>query len=178
MMNSPNFSLKPFSSMVLPIMINGSIVRHSNRFTISYSLTSAISELVISAPADIPERRNNIWQETCFEFFLGLKDAERYWEFNLSPSGHWNVYRFKTYREARQEEEAFTSLPFNVISSTDAFMLDLEFDLDKIIPADETLKVGISAVIKQRDGNTSYWALAHTGQKTDFHKRESFIIEL
>lgn len=177
-MNSHSFSLKPFSSVGIPITIKGNIGRHSNKFTISYSLTGDLSNLVIPAPADLPERRNNIWQETCFEFFLGLNDYDRYWEFNLSPSGHWNVYRFKAYREGKHEEEAFTSLPFNVISGTDAFMLDLEFDLDKIIPADKTLEAGISAVIKQRDGNTTHWALTHPCQKADFHKRESFIKEL
>ena len=177
-MNSHSFSLKPFSSVGLPITIKGSIGRLSNRFTIGYSLTGALLELVIPAPAYLPERRDNIWQETCFEFFLGLKDYDRYWEFNLSPSGHWNVYRFNAYREDMQEETAFTSLPFNVINSTDAFLLDLAFDLDKIIPAGDTLKAGISAVIKQRDGNTTHWALAHPDQKADFHRRESFIIEL
>lgn len=177
-MNSHNFSLMPFSSVDLHLAIKGSIGRLSNRFTISFSLTGDLLELMIPAPVDLPERRDNIWQETCFEFFLGLKDSERYWEFNLSPSGHWNVYRFKAYREGKQEETAFTSLPFNVLNDTETFVLSLEFDLDKIIPADKTLKAGISAVIKQRDGNTTYWALTHPCQKADFHKRESFIIEL
>lgn len=177
-MDSHNFSLRPFSPVGFPITIKGSISRLSNRFTISYSLTGALSDIVIPAPADLPERRSNIWQETCFEFFLSLKDNDQYWEFNLSPSGHWNVYRFKAYREGRQEEEAFRSLPFNVISNTDTFMLELELDLDKIIPADETLKAGISAVMKQTDDNTTHWALTHPCQKADFHKRESFIIEL
>lgn len=177
-MNSHSFSLKPFSSVVPPIIIKGSIRRLANKFTISYSLTGALSELVIPAPAEMPERRDNIWQETCFEFFLGLKDYDRYWEFNLSLSGHWNVYRFKAYREGKQEEAAFSSLPFNVINNNDAFMLDLEFDLDKIIQENETLEAGISAVIKQKDGNTTHWALAHADQKADFHRRESFIIEL
>jgi len=177
-MNSHSFSLKPFSPVGIPLIIKGSNGRHTNRFTISYSLTGDLSELVFPPPADMPERRNNIWQETCFEFFVGLKDSERYWEFNLSPSSHWNVYRFKTYREGKQEEEAFKSLPFNVFARTDAFLLNLEFDLDKIIPADEMLKAGISAVIKQKDGNTTHWALTHPCQQADFHKRESFIIEL
>ena len=111
-MNSRSFSLKPFSSVGIPIMIKGSVGRLANKFSISYSLTGALSEIVIPAPADMPERRNNIWQETCFEFFLGLKDYDQYWEFNLSPSGHWNVYRFEAYREGKQDEETFTSLPY------------------------------------------------------------------
>lgn len=177
-MNSHSFSLMPFSSPQLPIMIKGSIGRLSNRFSICYSLTGALSELVIPPPADIPERKNNIWQETCFEFFLGLMDNDRYWEFNFSPSGHWNVYRFKAYREDKQEETAFTSLPFNVSSSADAFLLHLEIDLNKIIPAGEPLKAGIGAVLKHRGGNMTHWALAHIGQQADFHNRESFIIAL
>ncbi|MEW6715178.1 MAG: DOMON-like domain-containing protein [Nitrospirota bacterium] len=177
-MNSHSFSLRPFSPVGIPITIKSSIGRLSNRLTISYSLTGALSDLIIPPPAEMPERRNNIWEETCFEFFLGLMDNDCYWEFNFSPSGHWNVYRFKAYREDKQEETAFASLPFNVSSSADAFMLDLEFDLDKIIPEDEKLIAGIGAVLKHRGGNMTHWALAHTGQKADFHNRESFIIAL
>ena len=65
-------------------------------------------------PADMPARRDRLWEETCFEFFLAVKNSPRYWEFNLSPAGHWNVYRFADYRQGMQEEPAFASLPFSV----------------------------------------------------------------
>ena len=44
-----------------------------------------------------PRRRDRLWEETCLELFLGEEGSERYWEFNLSPAGHWNVYRFEFY---------------------------------------------------------------------------------
>jgi hypothetical protein len=48
----------------------------------------------------------------------------------------------------------------------------------RIIKADRQILVGISAVIRAKDGGTSFWALTHCGSKPDFHNRESFIVEL
>jgi len=101
----------------------------------------------------------------------------RFWEFNLSPSGHWNVFRFSAYREGMQEDAAIGSLPFIVQRQSGAFSLSLNIDLDRIIRSDQVMAVGVSAVIKSRRGETSYWALTHLGKQVDFHRRESFIIE-
>ena len=133
---------------------------------------------MIPAPADLPARRPGLWEETCFEFFLGVKDAPRYWEFNLSPAGHWNVYRFAGYRQGMAEETALTSLPVNVRRRSDSLRLDLELDVEKIVAADQPLMVGIAAVIKLAAGGLTYWALIHPGPQADFHRRDSFLVEL
>lgn len=174
------FSLTPFSSTDISDSINitGIIERSYNKLTIHYSLTGDIPELAIPEEAGLPERRNSIWEETCFELFLSPKDSDNYWEFNLSPAGHWNVYRFSSYREGKLEEPAFIALPFNVSTCHDALSLSLEIDLDKINMADQQLNTGISAVIKQRDGMITHWALTHPGARADFHLRDSLIIEL
>ncbi len=179
-MNAQSFSLQPFSSTSpLPdVKITGNIVRRDRRLAIGYALQGNLAELAIPAPTDVPVRKNELWQETCFEFFLGIKNSERYWEFNLSPAGHWNVYRFAAYRQGMQEEMAFKSLPFSVQNQSGALRLTLELDLDQIIQADQTLEVAISAVIKLRDGQVSYWALSHRSSEADFHQRDSFIVAL
>ncbi len=179
-MNDKSFSLKHFPSagILLNFKITGNVKRDSNIFSISYSLVGAMAEIVIPPPADMLSRKNNLWEETCFECFLGLINSEQYWEFNLSPAGHWNVYRFKAYRKGMQEEPAFTSLPFSVVRKPDALLLSLKFDLGKIAPADQALKVGASAVIKSIDGKASFWALTHPAPQPDFHQRNSFIVEL
>ena len=179
-MNNRSFSLKPFpSAYLLPHQkITGNIRRCSKTLTISYVFLGPLREVMIPAPADIPARKNALWEETCFEFFLGLKNSEQYWEFNLSPAGHWNVYRFKSYRQGMQEEAAFTLLPFSVERQPDALRLSLELDLGKIILTDQKLKVAISAVIKSLNGELTYWALTHKGPEADFHRRDSFILEL
>jgi hypothetical protein len=38
--------------------------------------------------------------------------------------------------------------------------------------------VGITTVIKHKDGEVTYWALIHQGKEADFHIRESFIVEI
>ena len=119
-----------------------------------------------------------MWQATCFEFFLGVEEAPRYWEFNLSPAGHWNVYRFAAYRQGMQEEMAFTSLPVSLRLEPDSVRLALELDLGRIIPVDQPLEVGIAAVIQLAGIGPTYWALTHGGPQPDFHRRESFIVAL
>ncbi len=126
----------------------------------------------------MPTRRSRLWEETCFEFFLGVMNSDQYWEFNLSPAGHWNVYRFTSYREGMKEELAFASLPFSIQNQPDALRLALELELGRIVPADQPVKVAISAVIRSIDGKMLYWALIHPGPKPDFHRRDSFIVEL
>jgi hypothetical protein len=101
-----------------------------------------------------------------------------YGEFNLSPAGHWNVYRFDGYRQGMQEETAFENLPFNVQNQADNLTLVLNVDLDKIILAEQAIEIGITSIIKHRDGEVNYWALTHRGVEADFHLRDSFIVEL
>lgn len=173
-----SFSLKPFLSDLSGIDITGSIERSSNILAVSFSLIGDISKIMLPTPSTLPERRSEIWKETCFEIFIGLKNSNNYWEFNLSPARHWNVYLFSSYREGMQEEPAFTSLPFNVSINSETLLLSLEFDLDKINLTDKKINAGISAVIKHSDSRMTYWALTHAGERPDFHKRDRFIIEL
>jgi len=179
-MNGRRFSLKPFPTADLPpdVKITGSIIRHSNTLTINYMLIGPLADLAIPAPAENQLRRNALWEETCFEFFLCPKNSAHYWEFNLSPAGHWNVYHFTAYRQGMQEEPAYESLPFSFEFQTTVLRLSLELDLGRIIAQEQALDMGISAVIKAADSSITHWALAHPGAVADFHRRDSFIVAL
>jgi hypothetical protein len=178
-MNGQDFSLQPFSPISPPLnfKITGHIARRSNQLAIRYDLQGDLAELMIPAPADLPARRHGLWEETCCEFFLGVKDAPRYWEFNLSPAGDWNVYRFAGYRQGMAEEKVLTSLPFNVRRRSDSLQVALELDVGAIVAADQPLMVGIAAVIKLAGHGLTYWALIHKGPAADFHRRDSFLVE-
>lgn len=178
-MNEQTFSLQPFPSDFLPnLQITGNIARHANTLAINYTLSGDLKQVVIAPPSDTPTRKHELWTDTCFEFFIGIKNSQRYWEFNLSPGGHWNVYRFDGYRQGMQEETAFITLPFSVQNQFDTLTLALDVDLPKIISADQSLEVAITTVIKHKDSEVSYWALTHQGAEADFHLRDSFIIDL
>ncbi|KAF3885023.1 MULTISPECIES: DOMON-like domain-containing protein [Nostocales] len=178
-MQEQTFFLQPFSysESLSELKIKGNVARYENEFTIQYALLGDLTAIEIADPSDEPKRKHELWQNTCFEFFLGIENSDRYWEFNISPSGDWNVYRFDAYRHGMQEENAFTALPFSVQYLSDGLALVLNVDLDCIISTDLALKVGISTVMKHKDGSVTYWALKHTGDEPDFHRRDSFTIE-
>jgi len=177
-MNSRSFSLRPFAPAGLPpgIKITGSLRRQADTLALTYLLQGRLTEVLLPVPAARPVRRDRLWEETCFEFFLALQDAPQYWEFNLSPAGDWNVFHFTAYRQGLAAEPAFSSLPFEVQKRPEALGLALEVDLARIVTADQTLEVAVAAVIKARDGRISHWALTHPGPRADFHRRDSFIL--
>jgi hypothetical protein len=179
-MSGQDFSLKPFFPISPPlnIEVTGRIMRRSHLLAIRYDLRGDLERLVIPAPADVAARRSGLWEETCCEFFLGVKDSPRYWEFNLSPAGHWNVYRFDGYRQGMAEETALTSLPLSVRRRPDSLQLDLELEVGRIVSADQPLEVGIAAVIKLAGHGVTYWALIHPGPAADFHCRDTFLVEM
>ena len=179
-MSNQIFSLQPFPSnkSFANLKITGNISRNANQLTICYNLGGDLKEIAITPPSNAPSRKNELWEDTCFEFFLGIKDSAQYWEFNLSPAAHWNVYRFDGYRQGMQKETAFQKLPFSVQNQADGLALALDVDLGKIILAEQTIEVGITTVIKHRDGEVTYWALTHQGVEADFHLRDSFIVKL
>jgi hypothetical protein len=174
------FFLKPFKQedALHDLMFTGSINRDINRLTILYELFGPIKELIIPDFSDKPIRMDRLWEETCFELFLNSQNFGTYWEFNLSPSGHWNVYRFNGYRKGMQEEEAFISLPFSVQTGPDILRLAIEFDPETIIPPAQAVNVAVCAVMKEKSGRITYWALTHHGEMPDFHMADSFVIEL
>ena len=107
------FSLIPFPpDQTLPqITITGHIERLASQLSLTWLVTGEIDQIAIAVPNPSPTRQDHLWQTTCFEFFLGLTDQSDYWEFNLSPSGHWNCYRFSDYRQGMVTETALNFLP-------------------------------------------------------------------
>ena len=179
-MSLRRFSLKPFRiEEDLPgIGIKGTIGRRSNTLSIGFALIGNLSDLSIPAPAESPGRKDRPWEGTCLELFLGMRDSGRYWEFNLSPAGHWNVYRFVSYRKGMREEPAFASLPFRVRTRPEGLRVSMELDIGKIVPTGKAVEAAVCAVILTLRGKRSHWALTHSGTRPDFHRRDGFALAL
>ena len=178
-MRSRRFLLTPFPGEGNPagVTIGGSIGRRADALSVRYEVRGNLSKVSIPASADSPRRQDRLWEGTCLELFLGTADSGEYWEVNLSPSGHWNVYRFTSYRKDMMEEPAITSLPFDVRRDSEALLLTAEFDVGKIVPAGKNLAVTVAAVVEAIDGGKSHWAMTHPGPRPDFHRRENFTLE-
>ena len=143
-----------------------------------------LAGLRLPPPAAAPDRSDGLWQHTCFEAFLGAADQEAYWEFNLSPSGQWAVYRLQAYRQGLQPELYYPQLPFALEAPApwpgqgEPLILKLSCPLPPPLQAAQALRLGLTAVLEGDDGRLDYWALAHPGAEADFHDRRGWTLHL
>jgi hypothetical protein len=171
--------LAPFAAepLVSGLDLTATVERDGSVLRASYSLGGDLSTLIIAPPSTEPVRRDELWRTTCFELFAGPSGQPQYFEVNLSPSGDWQAYSFTSYREgmALLPVTRFTPL----LSRFDRDSLQLGFELlpDPRFPLAHSLDIAITAVLEHRCGSKSYWALEHTGQRPDFHRRDSFILK-
>jgi hypothetical protein len=133
-----------------------------------YTLTGRMADIVLPPPAE-PLRTDELWQHTCFELFVGA-DGDGYDEFNFSPSTQWAAYRFDGYRRNRHPIEA---APQIAVDRSDE---RLELAVALALPR-HTLRLGVSAVIEEKGGRLSYWALNHPPGNADFHHPDCFALE-
>jgi hypothetical protein len=180
-MDIHQFTLHPFpdSTPIPAIEISGTISRSDvNTLAIGYSLSGDLQGVKIPPRGELPQRTIGLWEGTCFEFFIGVKDSPSYWEVNLSPTGDWNVFHLDNYRQGLREETAFKQLPLTIEVASNRLSLSLELDLHAIDLAERDLEIAITTVIAAQTGTISYWAVTHTGTEADFHRRDSFTIDL
>lgn len=151
----------------------------SNALILGYFLTGAMAEL--SLPPLAPARRaDELWRHTCFEAFVGVVGEEPYFEFNFATSGQWAAYRFSGYRAGMSiaGEIDAPRLEVRMTARTCALKMFLELGRLADLRADARWRLGLSAVIEDKAGGKSYWALAHPPGKADFHHAVSFAREL
>lgn len=174
-----NFSLIPFFPLDSPQMtISGMANRQRNELSFSYSVAGNLEQIYFPSPISGPTRKDDLWKTTCFELFIAVKDSPRYWEFNLSPSGEWNAYVMDAYRQVNMREETrIQQIQFAIRRDAECFSLEGELDLKDCIPEEFPIEVGITSVIRTRDGRESFWALSHPHKVADFHLRASFILK-
>jgi hypothetical protein len=146
------------------------------RLTLSYRVTGA--DLAIPQPA-APERTDELWRHTCFEAFLRAPGAKSYVEFNLAPSGQWAAYSFEGYREGMAPLDGIAPPAIACRATPDGFELAAGLDLSGVPDlAGRPWRLGLSAVIEETSGRTSYWALAHPAGRADFHHDDGFALDL
>ena len=177
------FSLKPFESVAetTNLAIAVTVARKQNVLSLSYVLKGDLGKVAIPEPSENAQRRDRLWEQTCFEFFIAEgpnhTHADPYWEFNLSPSGDWNAFALCGYRQDLQEEMAFSTIPIYTRFLTNAIYLDVSVDVGRLVKASQPLRMGVSAVVLSAR-KESFWAIAHPTSKADFHHPDSFVIEL
>ena len=158
--------------------LGSSITKSQESLDIEFQLTGNLSTLVWPPTVESSTRQDNLWETTCFEFFFAEPNSKNYWEVNLSPSGHWNVYGFKDYRQGMQPEKAIASLNIKSNFSENKATLTCSIPIDGLGLSQKNLDISITSVLALEDGSISYWAVDHVAAEADFHQRESFQLQV
>lgn len=186
------FALQPFSngaSELAGIRIEGWLHRQEGNLTLSFQLLSPdtddpdSSEQAILWPAGggEPRRKDGLWQHTCLEWFIARRGDQAYWEFNLAPNGDWNVYALTGYRQDLRADPAYGALPLLTFSDQqggDNFRVRAPLPGPLAAAEPLALELAVTAVVEQRSGALSYWALHHGGAEADFHRRDGFRLRI
>lgn len=126
------------------------------------------------------QHTDNLWRHTCFEAFITVDDHPAYVECNFAPSSAWATYRFARYRTGMAAIVPVE--PPRITQQKEQGSLVLEATLKLGELTGQPLRIGLSAVIEDKAGGLSYWALRHprTGAQArpDFHHRGGFILRL
>jgi len=146
--------------------------RSRGRLTLDYRVTGRMADLRLPSPRQ-PLRIDGLWQFTCLEAFVRAGAEERYFEFNFSPSTAWAAYRFESYRDGMSRPEITPAIEV----SSGSGVVRLRAIL-KNLPADAAWHLGLAAVIEEKSGRKSYWALKHPADTPDFHDARGFALEL
>lgn len=151
----------------------------ATHLALTYGVTGRIGDLVIP-PRAVPARTDELWRHTCFEAFVRASGGEAYVELNLSPSCEWAAYGFSGYRRDMAALDAVAAPRVDVEATSERLALSVLWDLSGAaeLPRDATWRLGLSAVIDETGGRTSYWALAHPAGKPDFHHQAGFVYQL
>lgn len=174
-------TLVPFEPRQRPILlVSAEFVWHEEGLLeLSYGLRSRgdsnLNDVQLPEKAISPKRCNELWTNTCFEAFMAKPSQNRYWELNVSPSGHWNLYSHEEYRRGLKQELDVEPPTISMQGCSRGFRCDIDLNLSPWLPGEGCPELSLAAVIRHADSSLSYWAIRHSGQIPDFHDRRSFV---
>ena len=172
------FNLRPFNPVnAPPVALSGCVSRQNRLLQVEFRLVGALHTITLPSRAVQPQRRPELWQQSCFELFFASHGANAYHEVNLSPSGHWNLYRFDSYRKGMREEPN-DCLKCHLLPAAQPLVVRMEIDLERIGLREKKLLIGPCAVLLSMKKPPSYWALSHPGDRPDFHNLNGQLLLL
>jgi hypothetical protein len=154
--------------------LQASVRREGDTLLLQYRLEGDLDSILL--PQMPPKRADNLWKHSCFEAFLGGAGLSAYREYNFSPSGAWAIYDFDGYRSGMRADQWVVIPGIMTRREAGALILDATVDV-RWMPTAMLAgpRLGVTAVIEDKAGGLSYWALKHPSEKPDFHHADGFI---
>lgn len=151
-------------------------LRNNKTLELTYNITGELSWISLPKFRQEGERKNRLWESTCFELFLGIEGKDEYLEFNVAPNGDWNIYHFDGIRIGMKEDAQAKLTLFPPLQEGKRYQQKIEIDLENSSFAEASLTMGITA-ITHFDEQFEFWALLHPDpERPDFHHPEGHIL--
>lgn len=154
---------------------------------LAYLLEADPEQIRIPPPVADDGRADRLWTHTCFEAFVGAEDSPQYLELNFSPSTQWAAYRFESYRQGMEPALLGPAPRLALRRGQKQLELQAEVSLSGAshwldpggkVAHRSRLRLALSAVVEDRQGRLSYWALRHPPGRPDFHHPDTFSVSL
>ena len=168
--------LHPDSRCSAARLIEVAVLRPTQaNLVLQYFVAGKIADLRLPS-VTASERADELWRHTCFEAFLRSPPNAAYYEFNFAPSTQWAAYQFSGYRSGMSVTRKMNAPVIDVQATASSYELQAALDLGELsgLTSARAWQLGLAAVIEERNGRKSYWALEHPPGKPDFHHCDGF----
>jgi len=162
------------------IKISASVFLQSELVTIQFIFEDAQEKTLLDkfkSNAEVIKNKNHfrsrkmkLWENTCFELFLGSSNENQYLEFNLSAGGDWNVFSFDDYRKNLIELFEVEQLSFDLKCSSPDYEITGVFRVRSLNLNHKKYLANLTAVLQTTEG-VKYYSRVHPQQKADFHDK-------
>jgi hypothetical protein len=171
----PHYKLIPFNGeeKSLYFTVHFQILPKA-KINITFNIKGDIDKIDFPKVSSKPQRIDRLWEQTCFEFFIGEQNKDNYYEVNLSSSKDWNVFVFDKYRVGKRDELKIENVDISILKTKKSLNLSTIIDFSDLIHS-KKIVLGISAMIYDKSENGEYWAIKHSGEKPDFHSKANYI---
>jgi len=152
--------------------VNAEIILIKKTLYLKYIISGNISQIKLTPS----KQSSELWRNTCFELFLSNNNITEYLEFNWSPDGRWNTFKFNDYRDRANQnifEESHSSVERqnnNIIFKTKIILPKynhyISLDLNNLL-------IGMSVIVET--DTLEYWSNQHLHHRPDFHNRNNFL---
>ncbi|MGE0115950.1 MAG: DOMON-like domain-containing protein [Steroidobacteraceae bacterium] len=122
-------------------------------------------------------RHDELWRHTCAELFVADAQSECYCEFNFAPSTEWAAYEFRRYRQGMRPADCAPPV-IECMQTAQELLLRITVKVPETLALAVQWRLGLTMVVEDAAGQCSYWALLHTAERPDFHRRDSFVLHL